>query len=161
MQGLRKAFGWSLHYSLTQEYGKRSHGCGWGGDGHLPSSSSSRGDKTWTPAHVPMLYCRELTWRSSSQYQPPGRLALLPGLLSRPGAPFTPLPPQVKSSQLQAEISEGQKRARLRALTSNTIELLCQERLKNVSQSYRASSSLFSATDLQEETAGKTLQPSS
>lgn len=36
------------------------------------------------------------------------------------------------------------------------IELLCQERLKNTSQRYWASSSLFSATDLQEKSSRKT-----
>lgn len=39
-------------------------------------------------------------------------------------APFTSLPPRVKSSHLQAEISDGQVRARFRAFTNTMIELL-------------------------------------
>lgn len=66
----------------------------------------------------------------------PSNTSLVPGLPHRPPAPFLPLPLGVQSHHLPAALSEGQEWAHWRALT-NTFALLCQEKLKHVSQSFQ------------------------
>lgn len=124
-----------------------------GGDGHVPSASSSRRDKTQTPATVPVFHCRELTGRGAHDPSPRNISCVRRASQLAEGTLHVTylLPCQAKSSHLQAELSKGQKRARWKALTNNAMELFCQEKLKNISQSCWASSSLFSARDLEEK----------